>query len=194
MKTTRRNFIKGVAGASAAAAVGGYVSACSDAAAERNFPFAKNQRECLVAVMEQMIPADEDFGGATQAGCINFLENWVERYHPEQLEAFRAAADGADAACVAQHSRRFAELDSNAQIAFMKKWESGAVKDEFFGKFKAVDSFNKILGAAMMGFYGSPRHGGNKDFMSYRMMGIEAPLLIGQNRYNAPEDLKGVKK
>ena len=37
MKTTRRNFIKGVAGASAAAAVGGYVSACSDAAAERNF-------------------------------------------------------------------------------------------------------------------------------------------------------------
>ena len=35
----------------------------------------------------------------------------------------------------------------------------------------------------MQGFYGSPRHGGNKDYVSYRMLGLEYPDIIGQNRY-----------
>jgi len=35
----------------------------------------------------------------------------------------------------------------------------------------------------MQGFYGSPRHGGNRNYASYKMMGLEYPRLIGQNRY-----------
>ena len=35
----------------------------------------------------------------------------------------------------------------------------------------------------MQGFYGSPRHGGNKDYASYRMLGLDYPNIIGQNRY-----------
>jgi gluconate 2-dehydrogenase gamma chain len=33
-----------------------------------------------------------------------------------------------------------------------------------------------------MGFYGSPRHGGNKDYISYRMLGLDYPLIIGRNK------------
>jgi gluconate 2-dehydrogenase gamma chain len=43
--------------------------------------------------------------------------------------------------------------------------------------------FNILLARTMQGFYGSPRHGGNKDYASYRMLKLEYPLLIGQNRY-----------
>ena len=35
----------------------------------------------------------------------------------------------------------------------------------------------------MQGFYGSPRHGGNKGYASYKMLGLEYPRVIGQNRY-----------
>jgi gluconate 2-dehydrogenase gamma chain len=34
----------------------------------------------------------------------------------------------------------------------------------------------------MQGFYGSPRHGGNRDYLSYRMLGIDYPQVIGRNR------------
>jgi len=36
----------------------------------------------------------------------------------------------------------------------------------------------------MQGYYGSPRHGGNKDNMSYKMLKLDYPVVIGQNRYN----------
>jgi gluconate 2-dehydrogenase gamma chain len=41
----------------------------------------------------------------------------------------------------------------------------------------------------MQGFYGSPRHGGNKNYMSYQMMGIDFPLVVGRNHY---KHLEGV--
>jgi gluconate 2-dehydrogenase gamma chain len=38
----------------------------------------------------------------------------------------------------------------------------------------------------MQGYYGSPIHGGNKDYMSFDMLGLDYPLNIGQNRYQKP--------
>ena len=35
----------------------------------------------------------------------------------------------------------------------------------------------------MQVFYGAPRHGGNKNFMSYKMLGLDMPVVTGQNRY-----------
>jgi gluconate 2-dehydrogenase gamma chain len=36
----------------------------------------------------------------------------------------------------------------------------------------------------MQGFYGSPRHGGNRNYVSYKMLGLEYPVVMGQNRYS----------
>ena len=179
MKTTRREFIKECAVVTSAAAVV-CVSGCSAGDGVKS-AFSPEQRECFVAVMECFIPADESCGGATEAGCINFLENWVTRYHPEQLESFKDTADKIDAACAEIYSQKFCRLAPEKQNAFLKDWEQGKVK--FPKEFKSGAAFNNLLNVAMMGFYGSPRHGGNKDFMSYRMMGLDVPLLIGQNRY-----------
>jgi len=43
--------------------------------------------------------------------------------------------------------------------------------------------FDLLLDRTMQGFYGSPRHGGNKNYMSFKMLKLDYPLLIGQNRY-----------
>jgi gluconate 2-dehydrogenase gamma chain len=55
-----------------------------------------------------------------------------------------------------------------------KLWEKGL--DRQF--------FRLIHDHAMQGFYGSPRHGGNKNNVSYKMMRLDYPVIIGQNRYN----------
>jgi gluconate 2-dehydrogenase gamma chain len=46
----------------------------------------------------------------------------------------------------------------------------------------------------MQGFYGSPRHGGNRDYVSYKMMKLDYPHVIGQNRYTTVvEQIKNEK-
>jgi hypothetical protein len=37
----------------------------------------------------------------------------------------------------------------------------------------------------MQGFYGSPRHGGNSNYVSYKMMKLDYPHVMGQNRYES---------
>lgn len=192
-KTTRRKFIKDCAAVSIAASlVGGLNTACSKATAADLSPFGRERRDCFIAIMEQFIPADDKWGGATQAGCINFMENWVTRYHPEQLDLFMNIGDAVEKNATALYGNKFQNLSCEKQIEFLKEWEKGDAGKLDKKSFNAPISqcFKKMLDMAMMGFYGGPRHGGNKDFISYRMMGMDVPLLIGQNRYNAQNSSK----
>lgn len=86
-------------------------------------------------------------------------------------------------ACKAVNSKKFQKLDFSPQTAFMKQMEVGKVP---FAEWNASDQrsfFNEILTRSMQGFFGAPRHGGNKNYMSYKMLGLDMPVVIGQNRY-----------
>jgi len=64
----------------------------------------------------------------------------------------------------------------------MQSMEKGEIKSDLW-KVSPKEFFNKLLDRTMQGFYGSPRHGGNKDYVSFKMMRLDYPALIGQNRY-----------
>jgi gluconate 2-dehydrogenase gamma chain len=36
----------------------------------------------------------------------------------------------------------------------------------------------------MEGYYGAPRHGGNRDAVSWRMLGLDEPPLRGRAQYD----------
>jgi gluconate 2-dehydrogenase gamma chain len=38
------------------------------------------------------------------------------------------------------------------------------------------------------GYYGSPRHGGNRDAASWRMLGLDEPPLRGRAQYDLTKD------
>ena len=80
----RREFLK----VSLAASAGVAICGCS-----RNGSTAKifddSERNCLIAISEQIVPADEQWGGATEAGVINYIENWVGKYYPEMLPIYK---------------------------------------------------------------------------------------------------------
>jgi gluconate 2-dehydrogenase gamma chain len=67
----------------------------------------------------------------------------------------------------------------------MKAMESNQLNEKEWPQGKASDFFNLVLSHTMQGFYGSPIHGGNKDYMSFEMLRIDYPLVIGQNRYRS---------
>jgi gluconate 2-dehydrogenase gamma chain len=66
--------------------------------------------------------------------------------------------------------------------------EAGELPAVHWGDLDQRRFFNLVLRHCMQGFYGAPRHGGNKNYMSYQMMGLDFPLVVGRNHY---KHLKG---
>jgi gluconate 2-dehydrogenase gamma chain len=89
--------------------------------------------------------------------------------------------------CQAQHGKRFELLDVHIQIDTMKKMEKNELPQTPWNDLQQSSFMNLAVDRTMQGFYGAPRHGGNKEYVSYKMMKLDYPLLVGQNRYNKME-------
>lgn len=180
MKTNynRRDFIKALGLAYGSIL---FMPACSTSKPYRIF--SKEEADCLIALCEQIIPADQD-GGATDAGVIHFIDKQTSLRFPDDLPVFKNGVACLQETCRAQYGKLFEQLDSLVQIEIMKKMEKNELPEEFWKDSGQSGFFNLVLSRTMQGFYGSPRHGGNKDYISYRMMRLDYPLLIGQNRYS----------
>ena len=50
--------------------------------------------------------------------------------------------------------------------------------------------FDLVRAHTMQGYYGSPRHGGNRDAVSWRMLGLDEPPLRGRAQYDLTAETK----
>jgi gluconate 2-dehydrogenase gamma chain len=66
----------------------------------------------------------------------------------------------------------------------LKNMEAGKMDGGVWKNGFAENFFQLLLAHSMQGYYGSPRHGGNKNFISYKMIGLDEPQIIGENRDN----------
>lgn len=174
----RREFLK----VSLAASAGIAICGCSGNGSTAKI-FNDSERNCLIAISEQIVPADEQWGGATEAGVINYIENWVGKYYPEMLPTYKKGISAVQNASQRLYSKNFQELEFDVQTDFLKKMESGALDKQDWKEINQREFFKEMRVRTMQGFYGPPRHGGNKDYMSYKMCGLEMPHVLGQNRY-----------
>jgi gluconate 2-dehydrogenase gamma chain len=127
--------------------------------------FTAEEAKLLQAICEQIIPADRD-AGATQAGVLNYIDLQLRgplkrfaKYYRHGLAALAAAVD-------------FLSLDSPGQTDFLRKMEAAQVKNAEWKIQSAASFFNMVVDHSMQGFYGSPKHGGNRDEVSWKMLGI----------------------
>jgi hypothetical protein len=128
------------------------------------------QQAALRALVDRIIPAD-DFPSGWQAGVGDYLAGQFERDLRPQLERYRAGLDALDAEAQAGTGARFAELDAADQDALLRRIEVGAVSVGW-----AIDPaafFHAAVEHAMEGFYSDPANGGNRDGISWRMIGFE---------------------
>jgi gluconate 2-dehydrogenase gamma chain len=154
-----------------------------DLAGERCWHFLTADEARLVeAISEQIIPTDQD-AGAREAGVVNFIDLQLVGPYQRYQAQYRSGL-----ACVQQTSQEmfradFEQLAWDNQTAVLKAMETGKVSESVWKTQNSRDFFRLLRDHSMQGFYGSPRHGGNRDYVSYRMMGLEYPRIIGQNRY-----------
>jgi gluconate 2-dehydrogenase gamma chain len=61
--------------------------------------------------------------------------------------------------------------------------QKGGFSEDYWKNHSSADFFDMVRQHSLQGFYGSPGHGGNREYISYRMLGLDYPKVIGQNRY-----------
>jgi hypothetical protein len=128
------------------------------------------QHTTLHALVDRIIPAD-DFPSGWQAGVGDYLAGQFERDLRPQLDRYRAGLDALDAEALAGSGARFAELDAAEQDALLRRVEAGTVSAAW--PIDPTAFFRAAVEHAMEGFYSDPGNGGNRDGVSWRMIGFE---------------------
>ena len=144
--------------------------------------FTFEEGECLGAICEQLIPTD-DFLGAKDAGVVNFIDKLLYQRFPELKSDYRNGIRSLEAYSKKVYHTAFVDLKWEEQYSILQQMEKGELPEDYWKEISQRKFFDMVLRNTMQGYYGPPRHGGNKDYVSYRMMRLDYPLLIGQNRY-----------
>jgi gluconate 2-dehydrogenase gamma chain len=174
---TRRKFIQ----VTTAAAAGSMVSCTSRRSPWRFFTLEEGQT--VAAICERMIPADRD-PGATEAGVVNFIDLQLMGPYRRYRASYRQGIRGVEQASLKLFGYRFTELSAERQDEVLRKLAQGGAAGEAWKGLASRDFFSLILNHTMQGFYGDPRHGGNRGRVSWKMLGLPYPPIRGRPHYD----------
>lgn len=185
-KFSRREFIKvAVLGAGALTlSAGGFslIEGCkSPSRSPRNF-LSDDEYHLLESISEQIIPTDE-WPGGRDAGVTNFIDNQLVGPYTRYQQDYRKGLAAIESTCLNKYHKKFEQLSWNTQTRFLQDMEAGKLRGDIWSEGFSKNFFELLRSHSMQGFYGSPRHGGNKNFLSYKMMGLGDFQIVGQNRY-----------
>lgn len=170
----RRTFIKNTA------LYGGGMLVALSCSKHETSPYAfftMAEARCIIAICEQIIPADKD-PGATDAGVINYIDRELIQFHKGHQKLYRNGLAALQASCKELNGKLFEELGFEEQTEFLKDMEKSKLPKEHWGDTKQTAFFQTIRKHTIEGFYSNPQHGGNKDYTSFIMMRIEEPYLF----------------
>lgn len=158
----RRSFIAGSAVISLAGS-----ACCRQQSSYRTLSGAEAQS--LRVLCGQIVPAD-DQPGADWAGSVQFIDIQLTRHYKRYRESYRRGLDKAAAIAASRFGHPLAELSSDRQLECTRELERA--EPEFF---------NMLVAHTLQSFYGSPRHGGNRDAVSWQMLGVSPVQVRGRS-------------
>jgi len=164
---TRRQFVAASVLGGAALAVG-----CKPGAQGNWDFFNEEQARTLTVLCDQIIPAD-DFPSASQAGVLTYIDRQLVRFYQPHRDAYR---DGLQAA-LEQSRKRFGQDPAALSPSQQLDWVTGLESSD-------REFFEMVRQHTFEGYYGSPRHGGNQDAVSWKMLGLSEPPNLGRSQYD----------
>jgi gluconate 2-dehydrogenase gamma chain len=164
---TRRQFVAAGAMGGAAVAVG-----CSPGKRGNREFLDEDQARDLAVLCDQIVPADT-FPSASQAGVLDYIDKQLVRAYRRHQDAYRDGLEAAGKMSRERFGHALAELTPPQQLEIVAAIES-----------QNRPFFDLVRGHTMEGYYGSPRHGGNRDAVSWRMLGLPEPPPLGRAQYD----------
>jgi gluconate 2-dehydrogenase gamma chain len=195
-KISRREMLRaaGVAGAAVLPVVA--LAAAGPASADVRpvaYLFLNSEEAAFVeAAVARLIPADDQWPGAIEAGVPNFIDKQLagawgagERLYRSgpwwagtasqgyQLpltpaELFRTALDAINKELL-QVGTPFARMNAHQQDAYLHRLET---RDEDLGGVPSSVFFAHLWECTLEGFFSDPVYGGNRDMVAWRMIGF----------------------
>ncbi|WP_312905578.1 gluconate 2-dehydrogenase subunit 3 family protein [Stutzerimonas nitrititolerans] len=155
--------------------------------------FSEGEVREMQAIVNRLIPADDLSVSGSDAGCVVFMDRQLASNYgdasrlymaapfqegtPEQgdqsrftpRERVRLGLVGLEKLCQSRHQQSFSALAPEQQDALLAELEKGEVELEGMG---SKLFFEQVLGNTMEGFFGDPIYGGNRDMVSWKMVGF----------------------
>jgi gluconate 2-dehydrogenase gamma chain len=174
----RRRFLQAVTAAAPT------LAACARSGSARRFFFTRAEWERVEAVCETLIPADRDPGGRA-AGVVEFIDRQLVLHYRRYQQPYREGLAALDGLSRQLYGQGFVRIGAERQAALLGRLEGNDLPDGAWAA-EAVSApglFELMLAHSMQGFYGDPRHGGNRDGVSWKMVGLAYPPIRGRDRY-----------
>jgi gluconate 2-dehydrogenase gamma chain len=129
--------------------------------------FTEEEARTVEAITEQLIPSD-DAPGAKEALVVRYIDVQLCTHFKKHRKAYRDGLAAVDAAS-RKAGKPFVELADAQKLEVLNSIEENN---------KAF--FSLILAHTRQGFYGDPRHGGNRGQTSWKMLGLATPPVRGR--------------
>jgi hypothetical protein len=167
---SRREMLKRVvvAGAAASLPAPGTAVASAQPPADSFETLTADEGATLRAVVARLIPSDERGPGALEAGAATYIDRALAGPLAGSLEAYRGGLAALDRYARSSRAARFAALDPVVQDALLSDLEANVATGFTPG---AAAFFNLLLTHTVQGTFSDPAHGGNVDFIGWRMLG-----------------------
>jgi gluconate 2-dehydrogenase gamma chain len=114
---------------------------------------------------------------------MNYIDKQIYQRFQGEKQNYSEGVKAINSYCRNTYQKVFVNLSWDEQTQVLQLMEAYKLPEEDWGKIGQQHFFNLVRRHTMQGYYGAPHHGGNKDYISFRMMKLDYPLLVGQNRY-----------
>jgi len=173
-KYSRRKFMQIAAAATAA----GPMAACRNSLSPWRC-LTPDEAQTLEAICERIIPSDQD-PGAAWAGVVVYIDRQLTGAYRKLRKIYRWGLAGTNAASLDKFGKPFVDLDFSQQDAVLELMDSGKARGDNWKQLSAKTFFDIVLAHTQQGFYGDPRHGGNRERVSWKMVGLAYPPVRGR--------------
>jgi gluconate 2-dehydrogenase gamma chain len=165
---SRRDLLIRV-GAVGAFAVAGPVKASAQAEAREALEtFTAAEASIVEAIVERLIPTDENGPGAREARAAHYIDRALGGALSSSREAYRAGLEAVDRYARQAKGASFTTLPAQAQDAVLKDMEANVAT----GFVPNSASFFELLRAhTMQGTFSDPYYGGNANFVGWDLIG-----------------------
>jgi gluconate 2-dehydrogenase gamma chain len=174
---SRRRFIL-VSSSLAAAASAAFAGGCAGRF-QPPLALTPEERTLVEAVADQIVPPDQDPGGKA-AGVANFIDIQLRGPYARFAAAYRDGLARLDETSRQLRQHSFVRLPFDDQTAVLTALERDEVPPGIWTPRQASGFFRLICDHCMQGYYGSPRHGGNRGAASWKMLRLDYPQLAGR--------------
>jgi gluconate 2-dehydrogenase gamma chain len=177
-KLSRRKFLQ----AAFAAAAASRAIACNRTSSPWRF-LSVDEAKALAAACDQIIPSDED-SGAAWAGVVNYIDRQLCGPYRRFRDSYRQGIAAMNKSSQALYGSDFVALSQGKQVELLTVMEQGQPPKEAWQKIPSTEFFGLLVDHTMQGFYGDPRHGGNRGGAGYKLVGLAYPPIRGRLKYD----------